>query len=610
MKNIFYTLTLSFTALLLFVVPMEAMAWSTPYTQAPTVFSNLYGTTHGGNWCGAGMCPRNVYVDYYPMLTDGTSNTSLIPGSVVTVDASFQTTRFEIYPGQTNYFFGNCTNGNASANIYYFYTYLVINGNVLPAPPIFCVQSPGFDPGAWGSPYGILGTYGHPTNIYNPSGYQSAYPTYTVAVITPTPTITSSNPAVISCPAGTSCTSQSVGSATLTVTYPATYSEEYEAWCWGSPGCGYIFSHTLPGGSYYYGPHAIVPATSVSFLATVNPAANPPPTITFLNAQQNTIPVNTSASLFWNTSGVGAITCNGTSVPANALWNGPRTTTFFGSGFTTSPLAADTTFTLTCSSVWGSDTKSRTVTVVSPNTSATPTITGPTTLTAGINGTYSFTATDPQGDQVRYGIDWNMDGVADEWLPAGVTYVNSGTSQSTTHNWGTAGVKTFQALTQDFQGLNSVWVPYTVNVVAPAACTLPWGGSIASGNSTVAYQASSVMSPLTCVSQSRLCTNGTFDGTYTNQSCSVTPAVCVLPWGGSIASGNSVPAYQTSTVTSPTVCVSEPRLCTNGTLSGTYINQSCVVSPAAVCPNTICEGTRGETPLTCPQDCKVRYQQF
>jgi len=210
------------------------------------------------------------------MLKDGTSNAALVPGNTITVDASFQVTKFEIYPGQTNYFFGNCTNANASGNLYYFYT----NSSYYQNPPgLYCVETPGFDPGAWGNPYGNLGTYGWTQTIYNPNGYKSAYPSYSDVVITPTPTITSSDPSVIAC-FGTSCTSQSVGAATLTVTYPSTYAEEYNAWCWGGPGCGYVFSLTSPTGSYYYGPHAIVPATSVAIPVIVGAVANQQPVAT------------------------------------------------------------------------------------------------------------------------------------------------------------------------------------------------------------------------------------------------------------------------------------------------------------------------------------------
>jgi hypothetical protein len=158
---------------------------------------------------------------------------------------------------------------------------------------------------------------------------------------------------------------------------------------------------------------------------------------------------------------------------------------------------------------------------------------------------------------------------------------------------------------------NSVGTAYGADVTfttATATCTLPWGGSIASGSSATAYQAASVISPLACTSQSRTCTNGVLSGTYTNQSCSVIPAPCTLPWGGLIASGNSTTAYQASSVTAPATCTSQSRTCTNGTLSGTYTNQSCVVNPASACGDGICNAP--ENPLTCPQDCKVKYQQF
>lgn len=59
-------------------------------------------------------------------------------------------------------------------------------------------------------------------------------------------------------------------------------------------------------------------------------------------------------------------------------------------------------------------------------------------------------------------------------------------------------------------------------VLAPSSCALPWGGSIASGQSVTAYQSATVVSPATCQPQTRTCTNGTLSGTYTSQTCSVT----------------------------------------------------------------------------------------
>lgn len=90
---------------------------------------------------------------------------------------------------------------------------------------------------------------------------------------------------------------------------------------------------------------------------------------------------------------------------------------------------------------------------------------------SGADGTFSFylQATDIEGDQIRYGIDWNMDKVADEWLPAllegEATYVNSGTVLSTTHKWDGTGSRSFQVLAQDAPGENSEWVTRYASIV-------------------------------------------------------------------------------------------------------------------------------------------------
>lgn len=122
------------------------------------------------------------------------------------------------------------------------------------------------------------------------------------------------------------------------------------------------------------------------------------------------------------------------------------------------------------------------------------------------------------------------------------------------------------------------------SVQAGASCNLPWGGSIASGASTVAYAASSVAYGSSCSSETRYCTNGTLSGSYTNSSCTVQgPASCGLPWGGSIASGQSVTAYAASSVAYGSSCTSQTRSCSNGSLSGSYQYSSCSVQAAASC---------------------------
>jgi len=55
------------------------------------------------------------------------------------------------------------------------------------------------------------------------------------------------------------------------------------------------------------------------------------------------------------------------------------------------------------------------------------------------------------------------------------------------------------------------------------------------------------------IAQTRTCNNGTLSGSYTQQSCS---AVCALPWGGTINQGLSVTAYSAASVPIGQVCSS------------------------------------------------------
>jgi hypothetical protein len=112
-----------------------------------------------------------------------------------------------------------------------------------------------------------------------------------------------------------------------------------------------------------------------------------------------------------------------------------------------------------------------------------------------------------------------------------------------------------------------------------SSCTTPWGTNVPEGDSVTAYQNSSVACGASCASQTRTCTSGVLSGTYTHQSCSVNPcADCALPWGGTIADGDTVTAYQSASVACGSSCTSQTRTCTNGTLSGGYTNQSCHTS--------------------------------
>ncbi len=117
---------------------------------------------------------------------------------------------------------------------------------------------------------------------------------------------------------------------------------------------------------------------------------------------------------------------------------------------------------------------------------------------------------------------------------------------------------------------------------AAASCSFN-GQTLASGQTVKSYQNSSVLFGQSCVSQNRICTNGTLSGSYNFGSCSAGAAASCLFNGQSLASGQTVKSYQSSTVAFGRTCISQDRLCTNGNLSGSYNYGSCSSGTAASC---------------------------
>ena len=68
-----------------------------------------------------------------------------------------------------------------------------------------------------------------------------------------------------------------------------------------------------------------------------------------------------------------------------------------------------------------------------PETPSAPT--GPEEGYAGELLTYTATTTDPDGDEIKYGFDWDGDDVVDQWTD----YVASGTSVDISHSWDEGG---------------------------------------------------------------------------------------------------------------------------------------------------------------------------
>lgn len=117
------------------------------------------------------------------------------------------------------------------------------------------------------------------------------------------------------------------------------------------------------------------------------------------------------------------------------------------------------------------------------------------------------------------------------------------------------------------------------NAPPAANCSLN-GQIILSGQSIVTYQESSVPYGQVCASQTRVCNNGNLSGTYSNSSCTIDPAKSCTLNGKTIQSGSSITVFLKSSVPYGQTCQSEKRVCTNGVLSGSATNESCVVAPA------------------------------
>ncbi len=184
-----------------------------------------------------------------------------------------------------------------------------------------------------------------------------------------------------------------------------------------------------------------------------------------------------------------------------------------------------------------------------------PTITAP--ATGFINVLYNFTlkSIDPENDQVRYGVDWNLDGVADEWIPALPGYTSSGARVSTIRSWTTTGTKSFQVLAQDISGENSPWTPGSIILGLP-----PVIGICGSANGT----------PTATKPTANLCSQGT-----------PSPITGNGPWSWNCIGSNG---------------------------GG---DDSCAAPVASSCGNGVCEAANGETPSSCRKDCgMVKYREF
>ncbi len=120
------------------------------------------------------------------------------------------------------------------------------------------------------------------------------------------------------------------------------------------------------------------------------------------------------------------------------------------------------------------------------------------------------------------------------------------------------------------------------NVDVPQSCLFN-GETIAHGQLITAFQNSTAAYGGSCVSEQRSCENGVMSGSFQYGSCNVDSAKSCLFNGQTVAHGQSVEAFPSSTVNFGDMCISDTRTCDNGILSGSNQYASCSTTQAASC---------------------------
>jgi hypothetical protein len=132
------------------------------------------------------------------------------------------------------------------------------------------------------------------------------------------------------------------------------------------------------------------------------------------------------------------------------------------------------------------------------------------------------------------------------------------------------------------------------------SCALPWGGRLAHGRQVEAFSARTVPCGSTCLKETRKCQNGVLSGSHSNPTCA-TPTCdhCELPWGGRIADGAQVMAFEASTAPCGGTCLRETRKCQDGVLSGGPAFETCSFAFCVTCPAQTLTAPTDQPGVTC-----------
>ena len=131
--------------------------------------------------------------------------------------------------------------------------------------------------------------------------------------------------------------------------------------------------------------------------------------------------------------------------------------------------------------------------------------------------------------------------------------------------------------------LSGTYAVASCSVGAAATCSFN-GQNVGSGSQVLAWEAASVPYGQSCRNEYRTCTNGTLSGTFGAASCAAAAAASCTLNGQTIAHNGSVTVFEAASVpASSYYCKQETRWCTNGVLSGSYTAAVCVVNAPRAC---------------------------
>lgn len=620
MKNILRAFALPLIALALFVMPGEARAWSQSQW-TPAVSSPLTDSWNGLNRS------LSVFVRYNASFSDGAGSVSLTPNKTININTTTET-KFNVFPSETRTSYYSCTENNAAVNVNCYNLDSPSRPGMISCTPtfepVFCVPDPGWGNyvggtqvrSAWGHPYGAVET-----------GNIEQYPWTTVTVIQPMPTVTSSDSSVISC-SGTSCTSKKAGSASLTVTYPATTSVVWWARFCFNAGCNAAYHDTRDPVSSY---SATVPAITTSIPITVSPVAPPPNQIPTANitapivnpttaTQGDSLPFSgtgtdsdgaiTQYEWTYGTCGTGTLISSNQSFDLNTV-----------AGFPTS-IPGTVYFRVKDNQGAWSPCDSRTVTVFPPapcpiiwgGESTWSSIPSGTTVTA-----YQFpSATDPSFcvSQPRACNNGVLTG----------TYTYQGCPSAPTFSFVPS-----SATVNPGSPYNLIWSSVT-NASAPCTAGGDWSGnnkSLSGGTETMPIMGTSPrVHTLSCTGAGGTTLKTVYVYpvisapviTYFAPDVTPIPAntstdlywnvsglnTACLASGGWLGSKNSNGGIETTGIL--TTATTYTLKCSNSAGSDTKSTTVNIIGGPVCNNNNVCDA--GENPLNCPKDCKVRYKQF